>query len=172
MKKKAINFLGRIIYSSKIKYFESRLEEIYEADFKNKSWEEYAIDCFKIKSENEELIISSSGTQRIDYVCGLQALYNIRSEELNFIEDKVGSMKIHEYKTLFSSEYETILSDIRNLDLNEAVRIYSEFGEISNPSRIKNKMKWKHVNASLIISAIDETFGEQLNEIENNLRNL
>ncbi len=172
MERKAINFLGRLMNSSKIKEFENRIDDIYKSDWKDRPWEEYAIDCFKLQSENKELIINSSGTQRMEYLIGLQALYNVRKKELDFIENKVLSMPINEYRFLFSSEYEIILSDIGKEDLNTAVQLYSECGQIANSMEIKNKLMWKYVSACLIISAINEVFGDELNKIENNLRNL
>lgn len=172
MKRKAINVLGRLMYSSKIKEFENRIEDTYKSDWKDRPWEAYAIDCFKLETENKELINSSSGTQRMEYIIGLQALYNVKKKELDFIENKVLSMPINEYRFLFSSEYEIILSDIGKKDLNTAVQLYSEFGQIANSMEIKNKLMWKYVCACLFISAINEVFGEKLNKIENNLRNL
>ena len=172
MERQAINFLGRLMNWSKIKEFESRIKDIYKSDWKNRPWEEYAIDCFKLQSENKELIINSSGTQRMEYLVGLQALYNVRKKELDFIENKVLQMPINEYKFLFSSEYEIILSDIGKEDLNTAIQLYGECGLIANSMEIKNKLMWKYVSACLTISAINEVFGDQLNKIENNIRNL
>ena len=80
--------------SSKIKEFESRIEDIYKSDWKDRLWESYALDCIKLQSENKKLIINSSGTQIMEYLIELQALYNVRKKELDFIENKVLLMSI------------------------------------------------------------------------------
>ena len=74
--------------SSKIKEFESRIEDIYKSDWKDRLWESYALDWIKLQSENKKLIINSSGTQIMEYLIELQALYNVRKKELDFIENK------------------------------------------------------------------------------------
>ena len=171
MKRNAINLIGRILYASRIKSFEKKIETIYNEDWKNKSWEDYAIDIWKFESESKTLIHNSTGSKRINYLIGLQAYYNIREKELKYVEEKVSSLPMSEFKYFFVSEYEALLININEAGLNRAFELYSECGQIAN-SEEKRNYRWKHISACLIIQAIDEVFGDELNRIERNIRGL
>lgn len=172
MKRNAINFLGRILYSTKIKDFEKKYSKIFFEEWREKPWEEYAKDCFKLQTETKENIINSTGSQRMEYTLGLQALYNIREKELDYVEEKVLNLPIPELKKFFSLEYESILNNIKQEDLNAALKLYSECGQITNSREIKRNYMWKYVSASLVIYAIEEVFGVEIKEIERNIRDL
>jgi hypothetical protein len=172
MKRTALGFFGRKIYSNKIKSYENKYLEIYLEDWGGKLWEDYAKDCFKLENETKELILNSTGSQRMEYVCGLQALYNIREKELNYVEEKVRKMAISEFKYFFESEYQNILKDLKEKDLKSALELYSEFGIIANSKEIQKHYKWKYVSACLLIFAVEEAFGNELNKIELNFRSL
>jgi hypothetical protein len=141
-------------------------------DWSNKPWEDYAKDCFKLETETKELILNSAGSQRMEYVFGLQALYNIREKELNYIEEKIRTTRITELKHFFESEYKSILNDLKEKDLNSAMELYTKFGTIANSKEIQTNYKWRYVSACLVIFAIEEIFGSALNNIERNIRRL
>jgi hypothetical protein len=172
MKRTAINFFGKIIYSKKIKNYENKYAEIQVEDWSNNPWEDYAKDCFKAESESKELISNSTGSKRIEFICGLQALYNSREKELDFVEEKIQNMPISEFKYFFDSEYKSILTKIKEQDIGTALNLYVEYGKIVNSNEIQKNYKWKHVSATLVIFAIEEVFGNALNNIETNIRNL
>lgn len=172
MKRTALSFFGRKLYSNKIKNYENKYLEIYIEDWSNQPWEDFAKDCFKVETETKELILNSTGSQRMDYVCGLQALYNIREKELNYIEEKIRKTPITELKHFFESEYKSILNDLKEEDINSAMELYTEFGNIANSKEIQKNYKWKYVSACLAIWAIEEVFGNDLNNIERNIRRL
>ncbi|MEN9400338.1 MAG: hypothetical protein RL632_1441, partial [Bacteroidota bacterium] len=52
-----------------------------------------------------------------------------------------------------------------------ALNLYVEYGKIVNSTEIQKNYKWKHVSATLVIFAIEEVFGNALNNIETNIRN-
>lgn len=170
MKRTALGFLGRKIYSNKIKRYENKYIEIHFEDWSGKPWEDYAKDCFKLETETKELIHNSTGSQRMEYVFGLQALYNIREKELNYVEEKVQEIPSSELKYFFELEYQSILNDIKEKDFKSAMDLYSEFGNVANSKEIQKNYKWKYVSACLLISAVEEAFGNELNSIERNLR--
>ncbi len=170
MKRNAINFIGRRFHSSKIKNFEKIYLDIFRSDWQEKSWEEYAKDCFKLQSETKVLILKSSGTKRLEYVCGLQALYNIREKELDYVEEKVLSLSISDYKLFFSSEFENIKNNIKGMEFLNVFNSYTEYGQIANSEKIKKNFMWNYVSACIAIYAIEEVFGDELSEIEHNVR--
>lgn len=172
MKRNAINFLGRVLYSNKIKDFEKKYVEVFFEDWREKPWEEYAKDCFKLQTEIKENIINATGSRRMEFTLGLQALYNIRKKELDYIEEKVLNLPIPELRNFFLLEYESILNNIKQMDLNTAVTLSSEFGQIANSQEMKINFMWKYVSACLAIYAIEEVFGDELKNIELNIRAL
>lgn len=172
MSKKAIGFLGRMIYSSKIKSYENKYIEIQKEDWSSEPWQEYAKDCFKLETQTKEYIHNSSGSQRMEYVCGLQALYNIREKELNYIEETIQKMPISELTHFFESEYNSILNNIKETDFKSAMDLYSEFVTIINSKDIQKNYKWKYVSACLLIFAVEEVFGNELNNFKRNIRSL
>lgn len=172
MKRTALSFFGRTLYSNKIKDFENKYLEIYNEDWRNKPWENFAKDCFKVETETKERILNSRGSQRMEYVFGLQALYNIGEKELNYIEEKIRNTPITELKHLFESEYKSALKDLKEKDLNSAMKLYSECGNIANSKEIQKNYKWRYVSVLLVIFAVEEVFGNDLNNIERNLRGL
>jgi hypothetical protein len=172
MKRTALNFIGRKLHSNKIKNYESKYLVIYNEDWSDKPWEDYAKDCFKLQTEIKENILNSTGKQRLEFVFGLQALYNIRAKELNYVEENVLSIPIAQLKYFFESEYKDILKNLKEKDLNTALKLYSEYGKITNSEEIKHNYMWKYVSACLIIFAIEEIFGNELNNIQRNIRRL
>jgi len=172
MKRTALSFFGRKFYSNKIKNYENKYLEIYIEDWSDKPWEDFAKDCFKLETETKELIFKSTGSQRMEYVCGLQAHYNIREKELNYVEEKVQEMPISELKHFFESEYKSFLKNLKEKDLKSAIELYSEFGNIANSKEIQKNYKWKYIAACLIIFSVEEVFGNELNNIERNIRTL
>lgn len=172
MKRTALSIFGRIFYSNKIKNYENKSLELYNEHWIDKPWEDFAKDCFKSVSENKEHILESKGNLRIEYVCILQAMYNKREKELNYVEEKVQKMPISELKYFFESEYKGLVKSIKKLDLNSAMDLYSEFGIIANSKKIQKNDKWKYVSACLIIFAVEESYGNELNIIERNIRGL
>jgi len=172
MKRNFLSLFGRIIYSNKIKNYENKYLEIYNEDWSNEPWEDYAKDCFKLETDTKELIQNSTGSQRMEYAFGLQALYNMREKELNYIEEKIRKTPITELKHFFESEYKSILNGLKEIDLKSAIESYVDFGKIANSKEIQKNYKWKYVSACLAICAIEEVFGNALNNIERNLRGL
>ena len=170
MKRTALSFFGRKFYSNKIKNYENKYLEIQSEDWGDKPWEDYAKDCFKLETDTKELILQSTGSRRIEYVCGLQALYNIGEKELNYVEEKVQRMPNSELKHFFESEYKSFLKDIKEKDLKSAIDLYTEFGNIANSKEIQKNYKWKYVAACLVICAVEDAFVDQLNIIERNIR--
>lgn len=172
MKRTALGFIGRKIYSSKIKYYENKYQENFREDWSNKPWDDYAVDCFKFETETKINIQASTGNQKMEYVLGLQALYNVREKELDYIEDIAMSLPISELKHFFKSDYFSILKDLKNKDLNAAIKLYSEFGNIVHSKEIKQNYKWRFVSACLVLSAVEEIFGNEIDRIQHNLRTL
>lgn len=170
MKRTALSFIGRKFHSKKIKNYENKYLNIYNENWRYKPWEDYAKDCFKLQSETKVLILKSSGTQRMEYVFGLQALYNVREKELDYVEEKVLSLHISDYKHFFSSEYENIKSNIKGMEFNNVIKSYTDYGKIANSEKTKQNFMWNYVSACLAIYAIDKVFGDELSKIENNLR--
>ena len=169
MGRNAMNFLARVLNSSKIKEYEIRIENIYLEDWKDKPWEEYAIDITKLQSDSINLINKSSGTERMKYKIGLQALYNSKKKEIDFVENMIQSMPIGEYKFKFSSEYDKILSKIGKED-DLPWEMYIEVGKVANSRKIKSTNAWLHIESCLVIMAIDELFGETLDKFQEMVR--
>jgi hypothetical protein len=172
MKRTALTFFGRIFYSNKIKNYEIKYIEIYKEDWNKKPWEDYAKDCIKVETELKENILNIKGSQRLEYLCGLQALYNIREKELNYIEEQIQKIPNTELKRLFETEYESILNNLNGIDLNSAMKLYSKYGNIANSKEIQKNYSWKYVSACLAICAIEEVFGSEINDIERNINAL
>ena len=169
MSRNAMNFISRLFHSSKIKNFETKIIDIYSEDYKNKSFKEESIDCLKLQNDNINLINAASGSEKLKYLVGLQALYNVKSKELDFVEKLISSTPISEYKSEFSSEYNQILINVKS---NEVIPMdeYIEHGKFANSKDVQKNNLWGHVLSCLAICAIDEVFGEQLNKIESNIR--
>ncbi|WP_292901689.1 hypothetical protein [Nonlabens sp.] len=172
MKRTALSFFGRKLYSNKIKSYESKALEIYSEDWSDKPWEDFAKDCFKCETEIREVILKSTGTNRMESVCALQAIYNIREEELNFVGEKVQGMTdpTSELKLFFESEYKSILKEIRELDFSSALDVYTIAGDVGNSRDRRKNHEWKHVSALLMILAVEEAFGNDLINLERNIR--
>jgi hypothetical protein len=172
MKRTILSFFGRKLYSNKIKNFENKLLEIYNEDWSDKPWEDFAKDCFKLETQIKERILNSSGSQRMEYVFSLQALYNIHEKELNYIEETIRNTPITELKYFFKSEYKSILMDLKEKGINSAMELNSECFNIANSKEIQKKYKWRYVSACLVISAVEEVFGNDLDNIQQILRGL
>ncbi len=173
MKRNAINKIGRLFYSSRIRAWEEKIEIIYKEDWENKPWEEYAKDVFKLETENKELINNSTGSKRMEYTLGLQALYNKKEKELDYIESKVRNMSSSEIKYFFSDEYETIKINIKPMNINDVIEECSNYSEIVKSGKLTqlmNNYMFNYVKMQLLMCAIEEVFGDDLNKIENNLR--
>jgi hypothetical protein len=168
MKRTAINFIGRKLNSTKIKFYENKYSQI-KIDWSDKPWEDYAKDCFKQQTQIKEYVLNSTGTQRMEYILGLQALYNICEKELDFVEEKVQSMSISELKYFFKLEYNSILEDLKGMNFNTATELYVEYGKIANSNEIKLNYMWKYVSACLLIFAYDEIHGKHMNSAESNI---
>ncbi len=171
MARNAMNIFGRLLNSAKIKDDEARIREMYLEDYKDSSLEEEAIDCVKLQNDTINLIDNSSGTERMKYLIGLQALFNSKRKELDFAESMIQSMPTQEYKSKFSSAYDELLHRI-GLEENLPWDDYIEMGKIANSKKIKNKNVWLHVLSCLYIYAIDERFGDVLNKTEENIRKI
>jgi hypothetical protein len=170
MKRRAINWIGSKMYSKKIKDYELRFEVIYKEDWSEKPWKDYAVDCFKFQFETKERIDGATGVQRMEFVCSLQALYNIRLKELDYVENEVLKLSSIEYKQFFQFEYSTILNNVKNQDLYSAMQLYSDYGQVANSDKIKRVNLWNYVSAFLIIQAIEEAYGNELSAIQMNSR--
>lgn len=169
MKRTAINLIGRKLYSSKVKFYENKYSQI-KIDWVDKPWEDYAKDCFKLQTEIKEYVLNSKGTQRMEYILGLQALYNICEKELDYVEEKVQSIPISELKYFFKMEYNSILEDLKGMNFNAATELYIEYGRIANSNEIKRNYMWKYVSACLLIFAFEEIHGKLMNIVESNIR--
>jgi len=108
----------------------------------------------------------------MESVCALQAIYNIREEELNFVGEKVQGMTdpTSELKLFFESEYKSILKEIRELDFSSALDVYTIAGDVGNSRDRRKNHEWKHVSALLMILAVEEAFGNDLINLERNIR--
>lgn len=169
MKTNVIGFFGRIIYSKNIREFENKIEQIYIQDWRDKKWEDYAIDCVKMITELKDLINNSTGKKRLDYLFGLQSMYNIKGKEISYINNIVQTKPINELKSFFPNEYEIISENLSELDLPSVFKVYSEQSEIINSSYIKSNYTWKYISSCLIISRIEEKYSNELNSIFRNL---
>ena len=173
MKRIAIKRIGQILYSKKIKHFEDRYRIAFRYDWVDKSFEDYAKDIFKAETETIELIEKSTGSKRMEFTCGLQALYNICESELDFVYYKVsGFTQLFEYSEFFGEEYSQIYSQIKNLSLDESIEQYVECGKILKLVSGNQFFTWRQVNACLILHAVDEIHGDSLNDLMKTLRGL
>lgn len=170
MKRTAINFFGRVLYSAKIKKMERIFVENYNNNWQDRSWEDYALECFKFQNQLKDEIRSSSGSERMDTVLKLQSLYNVREKELDFIEEKIKSLPTSELKYLFLSEYTEILTNVKNMDLNSAIELGAQCAKISISNDMKFNNPGEYVNACLCLSAVDELFGKKLDKVKSNIK--
>jgi hypothetical protein len=170
MKKNIINLFGRLIHSKKIKEYESKIKSIYLEDWSNGKWEDYALDCIKTITEIKELVNNNTGTKRMEYLIGLQAYYNVCETEINCINNLIELNPKSELKNIFKNDYTIILNEIDNMELSKIIQMGTEQAGISNSTFFKQNFQWKYILSCLLLSAIDEKFGEQLNIIETNIR--
>jgi hypothetical protein len=56
------------------------------------------------------------------------------------------------------------------MELSKIIQMGTEQAGISNSTFFKQNFQWKYILSCLLLSAIDEKFGEQLNIIETNIR--
>lgn len=128
-----------------------------------------SLACLKQQHDNIYRINNSSGSERLKYYCGLQALYNVKSDELDFAEDLIRNIHTSEYKSKFSSEYNEILNNVKSFETLPMDQ-YIEHGKFANSRGVQKNNLWQHVLSCLAIYAIDEVFGEQLNKLESKIR--
>lgn len=170
MKNNTINLFGRLIHSKKIKKYESKIKSIYLEERGTGKWEDYALDCIKTITELKELINNNTGGKRMEYLLGLQAYYNICKKEIEYINNIIESKSKSELKHFFKNEYNIILNEITNIELSKIIQMGSERAEIVRSTISKRNYQWKYILSCLILSAIDEKYGEQLDSIQINLR--
>lgn len=169
MKKKALNFIGRKLYSYKIKSYEKKYMKIYNEDYKDIPIEEFAMLCLYCETEEILKIQSSTGIERMEYRCSLQANYNLFEREFNYVEEIIKKTPSSELKYFFNKEYAEAIENIKDKEFNAAMEIYINFGKIANDKLTKNYLKWHYVKACLGISAIEEVFGDEINSLTQNL---
>lgn len=170
MRKNIINLFGRLTHSKKIKEYERKIKTIYIEDWSNGKWEDYALDCVKTISELTELVNINNGDKRMEYLLGLQAYYNVCEKEIDCINNLIQSNSKSELKNIFKNDYNVILNEIDNMELAKIIQMGSEQAGISNSTIFKQNFQWKYIFSCLLLSAIDEKYGEQLDSIQTNLR--
>jgi hypothetical protein len=163
MKKTSLSSNNIIMNQSRLNEIENELKNDFKKFWLLQPWEDYAKDCYKLKSEIQESIINSSGVEKEYFVLKLQALFNVCKNELQYMENKVLNTPKSEYNLLFKNEYLTTLNKVNLInDLSKAKIILKELNSLINSFNDLTSISWRYVSCCLVVSAIHEIFGKDI----------
>lgn len=166
-----IDIFSRIINFQKINYFKKIIEDDYNLNWKNKSWEDYAIDCVKLASElinGPEIDEKGNQIKKQDLKNYFLALKEKRNKELEYAKEKLSKIPNSEYKIIFNENYLITIDVIKKDDFNNVTYNVINMSGIINQYGKELKYSynvWFYIKIILYLDAVENVYGNKFDNI-------
>jgi len=141
-----------------------------------KSLDDYTKELFLVIISETDLIrrvASLTNSAMIKHLCRMQAQCNLYEKELDLIEENINKLSASDLKHFFTVEYQAVVENAYSMSLNDVASLCRSYAKRASSGELE---KWKkthtirYLDLSLLMSAIDEVFKDDLDKIEKNIR--